>query len=198
MILVYKISHRTAHVTIGVILGAAYIPVEFLVINSKLGIPLKHSWLYWVAALLLAIIGAEAPDFDHLYSFMSHRDIVSHSAIYPGIVFGLCIWWKLTVNNLLIGCFIPFLIAYSSHLVLDYFQNIDMKKLSDGELRIKEKKGYFLMHVPFIYKDREGKTRRTLSVKNTERWLLGNAFLCLAMAAVLAAASYFPDVPDLF
>ncbi len=188
-------ANRTAHVTIGVILGAAYIPVEFFIINKHNGIPFEYSWLYWVAAILLAIIGAEAPDFDHLYNFMSHRDILTHSSFYPGIIFGLCIWWKLTVNDPLIGCFIPYLIAYSSHLVLDYFPNIDMRKLSDGVLRISEKKGYFLMHVPFIFKDKDGKERRTLNVKNTERWLLGHSFLCLAMAAVLAAATYFPGVP---
>lgn len=189
-------ANRTAHVTIGVFFGAIYIPLEFLVIHENLGMTLRESWLYWVAALLLAVIGAEAPDFDQLYGFMTHRDILTHSSIYPGIIFGLCLWWKLTVNNLLIGCFIPYLIAYSTHLVLDYFPNIDMRKLRDGKLRIKEKKGYFLMHVPFIYKDKDGKERRTLSVKNTERWLLFHAFLCYAMAGVLIASSYFPGVPS--
>jgi hypothetical protein len=192
-----NLANRTTHVTFGVILGAAYIPIDFLLINPGIGY-LQNAWLYWVVAVLLAILGSEGPDFDHLYSFMSHRDIVSHSAIYPGIMFGLCIWWKLTINDPLIGCFIPFMIAYASHLFLDYFPNIDLRKLSDGEIRIKEKKGTFLMHVPFIYKDRDGKERRTLDVKNTERWLLINAFLCSSMAGLLIAASYFPSVPDLF
>ena len=66
-----------------------------------------------------------------------------------------------------------------------------MRKLRDGELRIKEKKGTFLMHVPFVYKNKEGKIRRTLGVKGTERWLLTNAFLCFAMAMLLALARFY-------
>ena len=87
------------------------------------------------------------------------------------------------------------MIAYSSHLFLDYFPNIDMRKLRDGQLRIKEKKGTFLMHVPFIYKNREGKIRRTLDVKGTERWLLINSALCFAMAMLLAFARYYATLP---
>ncbi len=75
----YLLANRTAHVTIGIILGAAYIPIDFILINQKFGAGLSDIWLYWVIALLLAIIGAEGPDFDVLYNFMSHRDIVSHS-----------------------------------------------------------------------------------------------------------------------
>ncbi len=120
---------------------------------------------------------------------MSHRDIVSHSAFYPGIVFGVTIYWRIAQYNIvfdpLISVFIPYLIGYASHLFLDYFANIDLRKLKDGKLRIGQKKGTFLMHVPFIYKDRKGKTRRTLDVKGTEWWLLSNAFICMAMASLL-------------
>ena len=192
-------ANRTAHVTIGILLGGAYIPIDFILINDTFGVQLGDIWLYFVIALLLAIIGAEAPDFDALYSFMSHRDIVSHSSFFPGVVFGLCMWWKLTVNDPLISCFIPFIIAYGSHLFLDYFPNINIRDLRNGELRIGEKKGTFLMHVPFIYKDRKGKERRTLNVKWTERWLLGNAFLCTCMGLLLALARFytFADIPSL-
>jgi hypothetical protein len=151
--------------------------------------------MVWLIAFLLAILGSEGPDFDVLYSFMSHRDIVSHSAIYPGIMFAFCMWRKVVDNPVLVSAFIPFMIAYSSHLFLDYFPNIDMRKLRDGKFRIKEKKGTFLMHVPFVYKNREGKVRRTLDVKGTERWLLTNAFLCFAMAMLLSLAKYY--VPSL-
>ncbi|MHA1156884.1 MAG: hypothetical protein ACTSQK_12320 [Candidatus Heimdallarchaeota archaeon] len=192
-------ANRTAHVTIGIILGAAYIPIDFIFINQKFGAGLSDIWLYWVIALLLAILGAEGPDFDVLYNFMSHRDIVSHSSFYPGIVFGLSMWWRVTANDPLISCFIPFIIAYGSHLFLDYFPNINIRDLRNGELRIGQKKGTFLMHVPFIFKDRKGKQRRTLNVKWTERWLLGNAFLCVCMALLLALARLYTiaDIPTL-
>lgn len=188
-------ANRTTHVTVGIILGLAYIPVEFFVISTAFTFSWVYWWLYWLIGLLLAMLGSEAPDFDALYGFMSHRDIVSHSAIYPGIIFGLCVWWRLTVNDPIIGCFIPFLIGYASHLFLDYFPNIQFRKLRDGGLRIGEKKGTFLMHVPFIYRDREGKTRRTLNVKQTEAWLLINSFLCVAMAVILAIMRYLTTLP---
>ena len=190
-------ANRTAHVTIGVILGGAYIPIDFILINQTFGEGLKDIWLYFVIALLLAILGAEGPDFDVLYSFMSHRDLISHSAFYPGVVFGLSMWWRLTVNDPLVSCFIPFIIAYGSHLFLDYFPNIQIRDLKDGGLRIGEKKGTFLIHVPFIYEDRKGRKRKTMNVKWTERWLLGNAFLCTCMGLLLALARFytFIDIP---
>jgi hypothetical protein len=177
----YTMANKTVHVTVGVILALIYIPIDFYVINNDI----SYTWLYWLAAVLLAIVGSEGPDLDHLYSFMSHRDIVTHSAIYPGIIFGLCVWWRLSYAEPILSVFIPFFIAYSSHLFLDYFPNVDLRKLSDGEIRIKEKRGTFLMHVPFIYRTKEGKERRTLDVKNTERWLLTNAFLVFCMGAFL-------------
>lgn len=180
----------------GILLGAIYIPIDIIVINENLNATyLWQTWMVWIIAFLLSILGSEAPDFDILYSFMSHRDIVSHSAIYPGLLFAVGFWWKFTINHALVSAFIPFMIAYSSHLFLDYFPNIDMRKLRDGQLRIKEKKGTFLMHVPFIYKNREGKIRRTLDVKGTERWLLINSFLCFAMAMLLAFARYYATLP---
>ncbi|MFW9924754.1 MAG: metal-dependent hydrolase [Candidatus Thorarchaeota archaeon] len=188
-------ANRTTHVSFGVFLGAAYIPIDFIIINQKFGVTsLSEIWLFWVIAILLAIIGSEGPDFDQLYSFMSHRDIVSHSAFYPGVIFGLCMWWRFTVNDPLVSSFIPFLIAYSSHLFLDYFPNINLRDLHKGEIRIGEKKGTFLMHVPFIYKDKDGKVRRTLGVKKTEWWLLSNSFLCIAMATLLALARLYADL----
>ncbi|NHJ86273.1 MAG: metal-dependent hydrolase [Asgard group archaeon] len=191
-------TNRTAHVSIGFILAAAYVPVDFLVINSRFGLTLKETWIFWVIGLLLGILGSEGPDFDQLYGFMSHRDIITHSAIYPGAIFAVAMWLRVTgdetTDYILISSFIPFLLGYSSHLLLDYFPNIDVRKLRDGEFRIKEKKGTFLMHVPFIYKSNDGKERRTLNVKNTERWLLANSFLCLAMAVLLALARYYTNI----
>ena len=122
------------------------------------------------------------------------RDLISHSALYPGVMFALSMWWRITMNDALVSCLIPFIIGYGSHLFLDYFPNIDLRDLHKGEIRIKEKKGAFLMHVPFIYKDRKGKVRRTLSVKHTEFWLLGNATLCTAMAVLLALARFYAEL----
>lgn len=191
-------ANRTFHVSMGMLLAAIYIPIDIIVINDNLNATyLWQTWMVWIIAFLLAIIGSEGPDFDVLYSFMSHRDIVSHSAIYPGLLFAVGFWWKFTINHALVSAFIPFMIGYSSHLFLDYFPNIDMRKLRDGKLRIKEKKGTFLMHVPFIYKNREGKIRRTLDVKGTERWLLTNSFLCFAMAMLLAFARYYTNLPPM-
>jgi len=195
----HLLANRTAHVSFGLFLGAAYIPIDFIIINQSFGTSIADAWYLWIIALLLAIIGAEGPDFDQLYSFMSHRDIVSHSAFYPGIIFGLSLWWRFSQNDPLVSCFVPFLIAYGSHLFLDYFPNINIRDLRNGELRIGEKKGTFLMHVPFIYKDRKGKLRRTLGAKKTEWWLLGNAFLCTVMACLLAIIRFIADldIPNL-
>ena len=185
-------ANRTAHVTFGAILAIIFIPIDIILINNNFGLLPVDTWFFYVIGFLLAIIGSEGPDFDQLYSFMSHRDIVSHSCIYPGIVFGVSMWWRITQYNIaydpLISIFIPFMIAYASHLFLDYFPNIQVRKLTDGALRIGEKKGTFLMHVPFIYKDRKGRTRRTLNVKGTEWWLLGNAFIIMSMASLTTIA----------
>ncbi|MBD3189784.1 MAG: hypothetical protein GF308_04030 [Candidatus Heimdallarchaeota archaeon] len=184
------LANRTAHVTVGVILAFAYVPIEFFIINEQY----PFTWIHWVTAILLAIVGSEGPDLDQLYSFMSHRDVVTHSALYPGIIFGVCLWWRLTVNSALISCFIPFLLAYGSHLFLDYFPRIQVKDMLNKGIRISEKRGTFLMHVPFVYKTKEGKERKTLNVKQTERWLMFNAFLCVVMAVFLAVTRFIFDV----
>ncbi|RLI71209.1 MAG: hypothetical protein DRP02_05530 [Candidatus Gerdarchaeota archaeon] len=193
-----KLANRTAHVSFGFILGMIYIPIDIIVINNNLNFPyLKNTWPFWILALMLTILGSEGPDFDQLYNFMSHRDIITHSAFYPGIFFGIGIWFRLTTNHVLVTVFIPFLIAYASHLFLDYFPNIDTRDLYKGELRIKEKKGTFLMHMPFLFEDRKGKKRKTLDVKHTERWLLVNAVLTFAMAMLLSLAKYYYPLPPL-
>jgi len=192
------LANRTAHVTFGVFLGLIYIPIDIIVINNNLNMPqLKNTWVFWLIALMLTILGSEAPDFDQLYNIMTHRDIVTHSSFYPAIIFAVGLWYRLTTNHALVSAFIPFLIAYSSHLFLDYFPNIDVRDLTKGEIRIKEKKGSFLMHVPFYYESREGKKRKTLNVKQTERWLLFNSALTLAMAMLLALAKYYYPLPPI-
>ncbi|MHA1212587.1 MAG: hypothetical protein ACTSSH_09005 [Candidatus Heimdallarchaeota archaeon] len=183
-------ANRTAHVTVGLFIGAAYIPIDILLINKGEN-PFSVTWPFWVIALLLTILGSEGPDFDQLYGFMSHRDFLTHSAFYPGLFFGVCMWFKITTNHFLVTAFIPYLLAYGSHLFLDYFPNIDVRKLKDGKFRIKEKKGTFLIHFPYYFKTKEGKERKTLSVKKTEAWLLVNAFLCTAMALLLAFVKYY-------
>ncbi|NHJ46985.1 MAG: hypothetical protein FK733_04275 [Asgard group archaeon] len=193
-------ANRTAHVTVGFILGAIYIPIDILIINNGFSLTLlRDTWLFWVIGLYLAILGSESPDLDHLLPFMSHRDIVTHSAFFPAILFSGGMWWKyriikdasLAVLNASITVIIPYLLAYGSHLFLDFFPNINIKDLANGEIRVKEKKGAFLMHLPFYVKDKKGKERKTLNVKGTEWWLIINSWLIGAMAALLAVAGYF-------
>ncbi len=192
------VANRTAHVTFGFIVGAAYIPIDIIVINQGLGADyLRDTWLFWIIALLLTIIGSEGPDFDQLYSFMTHRDILSHSAFFPGLIFGVCMWWRITANHALVSAFIPFLFAYGSHLFLDYFPNINVRDLTNGKLRIGEKKGAFLMHLPFFFKDKNGKERRTLDVKKTETWVVINFLLCITMGLLLATTKYFVNLPTM-
>jgi hypothetical protein len=198
------VANRQAHVAVGVVLWAIYIPIDILFINDKFNLTmLRETWLFWIIALCLAILGSEGPDLDHLFPFMTHRDIISHSAFFPAILFGGAMWWKyriikdaaLTVLNATITAVIPFLLAYASHLFLDYFPNIDIKDLANGEIRVKEKKGAFLMHLPFYYEDKKGKERKTLSVKGTERWLIINSFFITIMALLLATAKYYISGP---
>jgi len=196
--MVIILANRTAHVTFGFIVGAIYVPIEIIVINQNLGaMYLKETWLFWIIALLLTILGSEGPDFDQLYGFMTHRDVLSHSAIFPGMLFGVCMWWRLTVNHALVSAFIPYFLAYGSHLFLDYFPNINIRDLTNGTLRIGEKKGTFLMHLPFFYKSNDGKERRTLNVKKTETWLVINSFMCTAMGLLLATAKYYAILPPM-
>jgi hypothetical protein len=185
-----ELANRTTHVTIGIILALTYIPIEFFVINEEY----PFTWVHWVTAILLAIIGSEGPDLDQLYSFMTHRDLVTHSAIFPGVVFGLCLWWRLEVNSALISCYIPFLLAYGSHLFLDFFPRIQFRDMFNKGIRISEKRGAFLIHVPFIYQTNDGKERKTLTVKRTEQWLLFNSFLCTVMSGILIATRFIFDI----
>ncbi|NHJ41134.1 MAG: hypothetical protein FK731_13970 [Asgard group archaeon] len=193
-------ANRTVHVTVGFILGIIYIPIDIIVINNGFNESnLSQTWLFWVIAILLSILGSEGPDLDQLYGFMSHRDIVTHSTLYPAIFFTVGMWWRITVNHALVSALIPFLIAFASHLFLDFFPNISLKDLADGNLRIGAKKGAYLVHLPFYYEDKKGKERKALSVKGTEWWLIINSLITCVMALLLATVNYYyPALPPIY
>ena len=188
-------ANRTLHVTLGIIITMIYLPFDFIYVNGSYGMLLRDAWIYWVVAILLGLIGAEGPDFDQLYGFMSHRDIISHSILFPGAIFAMAMIWRITVeNNPIITAFIPFIMAYGLHLFIDIFPNIRIRDIPNKKIRISEKKGTYLMHLPFIYKNLKGKERHTLGVHQTEFWLIVNAILCSTMSLLISLARYYTSI----
>jgi len=163
--------------------------------------------LWVITGFLMALIGAEAPDWDLLLNWMLHRDISTHSVFIPlfiTIVFLIQKFLAPTDPTLIIALvFTPFLLGFSSHLLLDLFPNVDPEKevKEKGVTRttamlvggfvsgltgvetIKALQGTYLIHLPFkMLVESEKKKdawemRRTLPLHASRWWLFFNGFI---------------------
>jgi hypothetical protein len=172
--------------------------------------------LLWVTTgFLLALIGAEAPDWDLLLNWMHHRDIGTHSAFIPLFIAGAFLVQKFideTNPTLVLALiFTPFLLGFASHLMLDLFPSVDPEKEIKekgitkttamllggfvsgltGVETIKALKGTYLIHLPFkmpVRSEKKGEfeeIRKTLPLKASRWWLFFNSLISGLLGVIL-------------
>ncbi len=157
--------------------------------------------LWVVTAFIMALIGAEAPDWDLLVGWLHHRDISTHSIFIPLVITIVFLIQKYMTPDdptlVLALVFTPFLLGFSSHLLLDLFPSVDPEKeikekgvthtaalLLGGLISgltgvetIKALQGTYLIHLPFkmpVLSEKKGKAwelRRTLPLHASRWWL---------------------------
>lgn len=163
--------------------------------------------LWFITGFLMALIGAEAPDWDLLLNWMHHRDIATHSIGIPLIITGTFLVQKTMTPDdptlVLALIFAPFLFGFGSHLLLDLFPSVDPEREIKekgitkttatllggfvsgltGVETIKALQGTYLIHLPFkmpVVSEKEGKyveMRKTYPKHLTRWWLFFNGLI---------------------
>lgn len=172
--------------------------------------------LWLTLGLLMAMIGAEAPDWDLLINWMHHRDIATHSVFIPLGITAIFFYQKITdladpTLRPLALVFVPFLLGFASHLLLDLFPSVDPERevkekgitkttatLLGGFVSgitgietIKALQGTYLIHLPFRMpvksekKDKFMEIRKTFPLHTSRWWLFINALICDLLAVAL-------------
>ena len=171
--------------------------------------------LWVITAFLMALIGAEAPDWDLLLNWMHHRDIGTHSVFIPLFITIVFLIQKIMTPDdptlVLALVFTPFLLGFASHLLLDLFPSVDPEKevkekgvtnttvmLLGGFVSgltgletIKALQGTYLIHLPFKMpvkseKKREAwEMRKTLPLHASRWWLFFNGVITGLLGIVL-------------
>ncbi len=174
--------------------------------------------LWVVTAFLMALIGAEAPDWDLLLNWMHHRDVATHSVFIPlFITITFLIQKYLAIPDdqslILALVFTPFFLGFASHLLLDLFPSVDPEKeiKEKGVTRttamlvggfvsgltgvetIKALQGTYLIHLPFKMPVKNKKKRDTWEMRrtlplHTSRWWLFFNGLITGVLGVLLLA----------
>ena len=160
------------------ILGAIFLFLAYLVAYFALFekhpkfVPFEPIWV--TTAFLMAIVGSEFPDWDHMIHFLSHRDITTHSAgiaVLLFLVYTTNVFFFENLNQTLVYglALAAFMIGLGSHLLLDLFPTYDPEKLINdkgalqasaymlggviqgltGQELVKALKGTYLIHLPF-------------------------------------------------
>lgn len=194
-------ANRKWHLIMAIIVFIIYCIIYYLV-DTKMASDLPDLALLWVVtALLLILIGAEAPDWDLLLSWMHHRDIITHSVIIPLTITVLFLIQYFMDSNdptlILALVFAPFCLEFASHLLLDLFPSVDPVEEAKehglshtatlllggfvsgltGLETIKALQGAYLVHLPFKMKVRSEKKQKKWEIRKTlplraSRWWL--------------------------
>lgn len=203
-------ANRKWHLITSIIIFVVYCVVYWLVRTNLLNDPSELPDLapLWITTgFLMALVGAEAPDWDLLLSWMHHRDISTHSVFIPLFITVIFLIQKfmLPTDPTLVYAliFTPFLLGFSSHLLLDLFPNVDPEKeiKEKGVTRttamlvggfvsgltgvetIKALQGTYLIHLPFKMpvksenKREKWEMRRTLPLHASRWWLFFNGLI---------------------
>ncbi|MFX0207172.1 MAG: hypothetical protein ACFFDT_14375 [Candidatus Hodarchaeota archaeon] len=167
-------ASRKWHLITAIIIFLIYIVIYWFIDTNYIPELIDISPLWVVTAFLMALIGAEAPDWDLLLNWMHHRDIATHSIFIPlFIVLTFFVQKFLAIpddQTLTVALvFTPFCLGFASHLILDLFPSVDPEKevKEKGVTRttamlvggfvsgltgvetIKALQGTYLIHLPF-------------------------------------------------
>jgi hypothetical protein len=208
-------TNRKWHLITSIVVFILYCVVYWYV-DTNFVPELPDIALLWITTgFLLALIGAEAPDWDLLLNWMHHRDIGTHSVLIPLFIAGAFLVQKFineTDPTLVFALiFTPFLLGFASHLLLDLFPSVDPEKEIKekgitkttamllggfvsgltGVETIKALKGTYLIHLPFKMpvrsekKDEFIEIRRTLPLKASRWWLFFNGLISGLLGVIL-------------
>ncbi len=136
---------------------------------SKNDFPGWSDSLWIISSFLMAIVGAELPDFDlEIKKFFPHRSAFTHSILFPGLLsLPLIFHRNIESVQVLVPVYSMFLVGVASHLILD--------------LSPKTWKGSALIHLP--WRNMQGK--KALSGFGSVLWLFVNAFLLTTSAVIM-------------
>ncbi|MFX0123424.1 MAG: hypothetical protein ACFFAE_07265 [Candidatus Hodarchaeota archaeon] len=195
-------ANRKWHLIAAIIVFLIYIVIYWFVDMNYISELIDISPLWVVTAFIMALIGAEAPDWDLLLNWMHHRDIATHSVFIPifiTITFLIQKFMAIPDDQSLILALIfsPFFLGFASHLLLDLFPSVDPEKevKEKGVTRttamlvggfvsgltgvetIKALQGTYLIHLPFKMPVKSEKERDTWEMRRTlplhsSRWWL--------------------------
>ncbi|MHA2243603.1 MAG: hypothetical protein ACXADY_01410 [Candidatus Hodarchaeales archaeon] len=203
-------ANRKWHLITAIVVYIIYCVMYWYIDTNDLlpspGLPdMAPLWL--ITGFLMALIGAEAPDWDLLLNWMHHRDIATHSIGIPLIITGTFLVQKLMTPDdptlVLALIFAPFLLGFGSHLLLDLFPSVDPEREIKekgitkttatllggfvsgltGVETIKALQGTYLIHLPLklpVISEKEGKyveMRKTYPKHLTRWWLFFNGLI---------------------
>ncbi|MHA2225542.1 MAG: hypothetical protein ACXAC8_10085 [Candidatus Hodarchaeales archaeon] len=208
-------ANRKWHLITAIILFLIYCVIYWFLDTNAL-VDLPDLALLWVStAFLLALIGAEAPDWDLLLNWMHHRDIATHSIFIPLFITIAFLVQKILVPNdptlILALVFTPFFLGFASHLLLDLFPSVDPEKEVKekgitkttamilggfvsgltGVETIKALQGTYLIHLPFkmpVKSEKEKKVwelRKTFPKHLSRWWLFINGLITGGLGVLL-------------
>lgn len=159
----------------------------------------------WATGWIPAVLGAEWPDFDHLddnEKILSHRDIITHSAFVPLIVFVIDFLTAPVFDAHVLAWFLfLFNAGVASHLILDEWpvwekgmaKNVLgwMAEGITGAELVKKQEGTFLIHLHGFHveeKSKRGKTKlkekKTMTRVESRIWYLVNGLFCFFVLAL--------------
>ena len=172
----------------------------------------------WATGWIAAVLGAEFPDFDHLddnEKILSHRDVITHSAFIPLIVFVIDFLTAPVTDIHIIAWFIfLFNLGVASHLILDEWpvwkkgmaKNVLgwMAEGLTGASLVEKEEGTFLIHLHGFRveeKTKRGKEKsvekKTMTKIQSRIWYFVNGAFCFFVLALysLNAVIKIPWLP---
>jgi hypothetical protein len=189
-------------------LAAYLLSLLILALIVRAAVPI---WV-WATGWIPALLGAEWCDFDHLddnEKILSHRDIITHSAFVPLIVFVIDFLTAPTLDAHILAWFIfLFSVGVASHLILDEWpvwekgmaKNVLgwMAEGLTGQELVKKQQGTFLIHLHgfHVQEKKRGKTKmvekKTMSKHQSRVWYFVNGAFCFFVLALYSLRVVVP------